>query len=481
MTETSQVVYHAQCPHCATVRKISHAQLQAAKGLVQCRQCDQTYPARGNLLKPDQVKLIVDQPSIAPSATPMPVTITPHPQVMDHDALLPSDTPVQADASASETSVLDDIFERLAADANASAPVASSTSSAAPDIDTAVEEAAPKKVKSSGLFAKLLSRKNQHQAEDVDEADEADIIFESIDMEDGFKNNKAQLHVDADVRPQGVLMEHINSAASDEMVKKYRENKLAANKRPVNDSDSATAAADALLATLQGVGAAASAELPTASPNASSKPLNPLQNADDFVFQMQEDFGLDEEADAKAEVLSSKSHKPSSHQSKLQSLLVREQADERAQAQLTEADVIAPDYDANKEWFTQFFNSLNQNQAMSILGNSDLQADNTTVDENGEPIAAAKRLHDGGSNTVAMRLPENSMLVFTLEDDGTSHSQLSFIDIQEHLPHKAPETTHTTIVQQSHHNEHTIWTVACIVAILVLIIQMFYYFLLLTP
>ena len=50
MTETSQVVYHAQCPHCATIRKISHAQLQAAKGLVQCQQCDQTYPARGNLL-----------------------------------------------------------------------------------------------------------------------------------------------------------------------------------------------------------------------------------------------------------------------------------------------------------------------------------------------------------------------------------------------------------------------------------------------
>ena len=158
---------------------------------------------------------------------------------------------------------------------------------------------------------------------------------------------------------------------------------------------------------------------------------------------------------------------------------MREQTEERAH--LTEADVIAPDYDASKEWFTQFFNSLNQNQAMSILGNPDLQADAVTLDENGEPIAAAKRMHEGGSNTVAMRLPENSMLVFTLEDDGTSHSQLSFIDIQEHLPHKTPETTHTTIVQQSNHNEHTIWTVACIVAILVLIIQMFYYFLLLTP
>jgi hypothetical protein len=171
--------------------------------------------------------------------------------------------------------------------------------------------------------------------------------------------------------------------------------------------------------------------------------------------------------------------KTSSHHSKLQSLLVREQTEERAH--LTEADVIAPDYDASKEWFTQFFNSLNQNQAMSILGNPDLQADAVTLDENGEPIPAAKRMHEGGSNTVAMRLPENSMLVFTLEDDGTSHSQLSFIDIQEHLPHKTPETTHTTIVQQSNHNEHTIWTVACIVAILVLIIQMFYYFLLLTP
>ena len=92
-----------------------------------------------------------------------------------------------------------------------------------------------------------------------------------------------------------------------------------------------------------------------------------------------------------------------------------------------------------------------------------------------------KRGHQGTSNTGAMHLTENSMFVFTLEDDVTSDRPVSFIDIQEHLPHKAPEATHTTIVQQSSHNEHTIWTVACIVAILVLIIQMFYYFLLLTP
>ena len=111
MTETSQVVYHAQCPHCATIRKISHAQLQAAKGLVQCRQCDETYLARGNLLKPDQLKLIVDQPSIVPSATPTPVTITPPPQFAEHS----SDTAVPV---ASETAALDDIFERLAAEAN---------------------------------------------------------------------------------------------------------------------------------------------------------------------------------------------------------------------------------------------------------------------------------------------------------------------------------------------------------------------------
>ena len=436
-----------------------------------------TITARGNLLKPDQVKLIVDQPSIAPSATPMPVTITPHPQVMDHDALLPSDTPVQADASASETSVLDDIFERLAADANASAPVASSTSSAAPDIDTAVEEAAPKKVKSSGLFAKLLSRKNQHQAEDVDEADEADIIFESIDMEDGFLNNKAQLHVDADVRPQGVLMEHISEADRDEMVKKYRENKNAAKKRPVNEAVATSGAADALLATLQGLDTAPAGHTTPAAEKPT--PSLDISHADDFVFQIQEDANQFDDVSADDMPAHEPAIKTSSHHSKLQSLLVREQTEERAH--LTEADVIAPDYDASKEWFTQFFNSLNQNQAMSILGNPDLQADAVTLDENGEPIAAAKRMHEGGSNTVAMRLPENSMLVFTLEDDGTSHSQLSFIDIQEHLPHKTPETTHTTIVQQSNHNEHTIWTVACIVAILVLIIQMFYYFLLLTP
>ena len=467
MTETSQVVYHAQCPHCATIRKISHAQLQAAKGLVQCRQCDETYLARGNLLKPDQLKLIVDQPSIVPSATPTPVTITPPPQFADHS----SDTTTP---TASETAALDDIFERLAAEANddTRAPVNTATDNKLDSADDTAAEPA-KKVKSSGLFAKLLSRKNQYQAP----AEDNDIIFESIDMEDGFLNNKAQLHVDADVRPQGVLMEHISEADRDEMVKKYRENKNAAKKRPVNEAVAASGAADALLATLQGLDTAPAgsttpaAEKPTPSPD--------ISHADDFVFQIQEDTNQFDDVSADDMPAHEPAIKTSSHHSKLQSLLVREQTEERAH--LTEADVIAPDYDASKEWFTQFFNSLNQNQAMSILGNPDLQADAVTLDENGEPIPAAKRMHEGGSNTVAMRLPENSMLVFTLEDDGTSHSQLSFIDIQEHLPHKTPETTHTTIVQQSNHNEHTIWTVACIVAILVLIIQMFYYFLLLTP
>lgn len=467
MTETSQVVYHAQCPHCATIRKISHAQLQAAKGLVQCRQCDETYLARGNLLKPDQLKLIVDQPSIVPSATPTPVTITPPPQFTDHS----SDTTTP---TASETAALDDIFERLAAEANddTRTPVNTATENKLDSADDSAAEPA-KKVKSSGLFAKLLSRKNQYQAP----AEDNDIIFESIDMEDGFLNNKAQLHVDADVRPQGVLMEHISEADRDEMVKKYRENKNAAKKRPVNEAVTASGAADALLATLQGLDTAPAdsttpaAEKPTPSPD--------ISHADDFVFQIQEDTNQFDDVSADDMPVHEPAIKTSSHHSKLQSLLVREQTEERAH--LTEADVIAPDYDASKEWFTQFFNSLNQNQAMSILGNPDLQADAVTLDENGEPIPAAKRMHEGGSNTVAMRLPENSMLVFTLEDDGTSHSQLSFIDIQEHLPHKTPETTHTTIVQQSNHNEHTIWTVACIVAILVLIIQMFYYFLLLTP
>lgn len=467
MTETSQVVYHAQCPHCATIRKISHAQLQAAKGLVQCRQCDETYLARGNLLKPDQLKLIVDQPSIVPSATPTPVTITPPPQFADHS----SDTTTP---TASETAALDDIFERLAAEANddTRTQVNAATENKLDSADDTAAEPA-KKVKSSGLFAKLLSRKNQYQAP----AEDNDIIFESIDMEDGFLNNKAQLHVDADVRPQGVLMEHISEADRDEMVKKYRENKNAAKKRPVNEAVAASGAADALLATLQGLDTAPAgnttpaAEKPTPSPD--------ISHADDFVFQIQEDANQFDDVSADDMPAHEPAIKTSSHHSKLQSLLVREQTEERAH--LTEADVIAPDYDASKEWFTQFFNSLNQNQAMSILGNPDLQADAVTLDENGEPIAAAKRMHEGGSNTVAMRLPENSMLVFTLEDDGTSHSQLSFIDIQEHLPHKTPETTHTTIVQQSNHNEHTIWTVACIVAILVLIIQMFYYFLLLTP
>ena len=472
MTETSQVVYHAQCPHCATIRKISHAQLQAAKGLVQCRQCDENYLARGNLLKPDQVKLIVDQPSMVPSATPTPVTITPPPLMAT--SLNDTDTPAE-----SNTAALDDIFERLATEASSDAQTPSIEAEEVVVMAEAEPVEIPKKVKSSGLFAKLLSRKNQ--AQETAEAESNDIIFESVNMDDGFLNNKAQLHVQADERPQSVLMEHTSEADRDDMVKKYRENKNAAKKQaeiaPVTDETaSATQAVDALWATLQSLETKPEAKQAQAT-SAGPTPSQNTHHADDFVFQIQDntDDENDDEPEHKHPI------KTSSHHSKLQSLLVREQTEERAQAHLTEADVIAPDYDANKEWFTQFFNSLNQNQAMSILGNPDLQADAITLDENGEPIPAAKRMHEGGSNTVAMRLPENSMLVFTLEDDGTSHSQLSFIDIQEHLPHKAPEATHTTIVQQSTHNEHTIWTVACIVAILVLIIQMFYYFLLLTP
>ena len=70
-------------------------------------------------------------------------------------------------------------------------------------------------------------------------------------MDDGFLNNKAQLHVQADERPQSVLMEHISEADRDDMVKKYRENKNAAKKQaeiaPVTDETaSATQAVEAL-------------------------------------------------------------------------------------------------------------------------------------------------------------------------------------------------------------------------------------------
>ena len=472
MTETSQVVYHAQCPHCATIRKISHAQLQAAKGLVQCQQCDQTYPARGNLLKPDQIKQLAEQTADTPSATHIAFDFTANPAKADA-------TSATTESLHSDTAALDDIFERLAADAR------SETKASAPSVDdvASVEDEladAPKKAKSSGLFAKLLSRKNQHQ--DIEE-DDSDVIFETVDKEDGFLNNKAQLHVGADVRPQGVLMEHISAADSEEMVRKYRENKNAAKKRPVNETTTSGSEADALLAVLKDLVESQPSQTPqqSAKPNATSgiltEHVNTINNADDFVFQMQEEVD-----DNITQAPTDKASVKTSNHSKLQTLLVREQTEERANIPLTEADVIAPDYDANKAWFTQFFNSLNQNQGMSILGQTEADNDTVTLDENGEPIPAAKRMHETGSNTVAMRLPENSMLVFTLEDGGTSHSQLSFIDIQEHLPHKHPEPSHTTtIVQQSHHNEHTVWTVACILAILVLIIQMFYYFLLLTP
>ncbi len=471
MTETSQVVYHAQCPHCATIRKISHAQLQAAKGLVQCQQCDQTYPARGNLLKPDQIKQLAEQTADTPSATHIAFDFTANPAKADA-------TSATTESLHSDTAALDDIFERLAADAR------SETKASAPSVDdvASVEDEladAPKKAKSSGLFAKLLSRKNQHQ--DIEE-DDSDVIFETVDKEDGFLNNKAQLHVGADVRPQGVLMEHISAADSEEMVRKYRENKNAAKKRPVNETTTSGSEADALLAVLKDlVESQPDQTQQTVKAKAPSgilaEQVNTINHADDFVFQMQEEVD-----DNITQAPTDKASVKTSNHSKLQTLLVREQTEERANIPLTEADVIAPDYDANKAWFTQFFNSLNQNQGMSILGQTEADNDTVTLDENGEPIPAAKRMHETGSNTVAMRLPENSMLVFTLEDGGTSHSQLSFIDIQEHLPHKHPEPSHTTtIVQQSHHNEHTVWTVACILAILVLIIQMFYYFLLLTP
>ena len=472
MTETSQVVYHAQCPHCATIRKISHAQLQAAKGLVQCQQCDQTYPARGNLLKPDQIKQLAEHTAASPSAAHIAFDFTANPAKADSDSATTA-------SLHSDTAALDDIFERLAADARSD----SQSTPSVDDVATLEDELAdaPKKAKSSGLFAKLLSRKNQHQ--DIEE--DNDVIFETVDKEDGFLNNKPQLHVDADVRPQGVLMEHISAADSEEMVRKYRESKNAAKKRPVNETVTTNSEADALLAVLKDLVESQPSQTPqqSAKPNATSgilaEHVNTINHADDFVFQMQEPEEVD---DTLTQAPSDKSSVKTSNHSKLQTLLVREQTEERGNIPLTEADVIAPDYDANKAWFTQFFNSLNQNQGMSILGQTEADSDAETLDENGEPIPAAKRMHETGSNTVAMRLPENSMLVFTLEDGGTSHSQLSFIDIQEHLPHKHPEPSHTTtIVQQSHHNEHTVWTVACILAILVLIIQMFYYFLLLTP
>lgn len=57
--------------------------------------------------------------------------------------------------------------------------------------------------------------------------------------------------MDADVRPQGVLMEHISAADSEEMVRKYRENKNAAKKRPVNETTTTGSEADALLAVLK--------------------------------------------------------------------------------------------------------------------------------------------------------------------------------------------------------------------------------------
>ena len=61
MTESSQALYHVQCPHCAAVQKISYPQLQASQGLVVCRRCEAHYPAKGHLLTPQQLQALIEK------------------------------------------------------------------------------------------------------------------------------------------------------------------------------------------------------------------------------------------------------------------------------------------------------------------------------------------------------------------------------------------------------------------------------------
>lgn len=76
---------------------------------MQCQQCDQTYPARGNLLKPDQIKQLAEQTADTPSAAHI---------AFDFASPAKTDaTSATTESLHSDTAALDDIFERLAADA----------------------------------------------------------------------------------------------------------------------------------------------------------------------------------------------------------------------------------------------------------------------------------------------------------------------------------------------------------------------------
>lgn len=467
MTDTSQVVYHAQCPHCDTVRKISHTQLQANKGLVQCRRCEQSYPARGHLLTTEQIRNLLAKAGQKQAINPSP---------QDVDAVSANATPANANQA-----LISDIFEQLAAEAEDHSGIASKpqaqpmqviADAAAQEQNVAVSTVSeqPKKSKGVGLFAKLLSKKTVKD----DSVNDVDIVFETVSGNDHLLQDKAQLHVDVQnqIALQGGVLtspeiKQDNNAdqgiITDETAVGIEKNSSEAPSNKTHPfafdfepTDVATSAAvDTKIL---------SHKANTTSVNASTGLVF------DILPKQHDERHTDPQDNPVVAALRSGSG--------LHGLLTHPSAEaSHLRPILSEAEVEAPEYDANKQWFTQFFSAANEQNQLIITQEADNQAEQTAD----ETIQEAKRLNESNntSSTVTMRLPENSMLVFTLEEDGSTHNQLSFLDIQESLPNKQAEPVQ--LVQNVHQNEHTMWTVACIVAILVLIIQMFYYFLLLTP
>lgn len=426
MTSPSEVIYHAQCPHCASVRKISLFQLQENKGLVACRRCDKSYPARGHLLSLEQLDQLMSQASNKSS-------ISSNPSAEENTQIqkTPTATPTSGKQSTptpptQKTEPAPVVMEHVFVGV----------------IDDDVEPVKP--AKSMGLLAKLLSRKNTQQNPNTP-INTDEIVLENGDANttaDGFSASKANLHAD-DTKATETNLSHKPTAS--ETVDDFDIENL--DLSHVNALEPSSSSQKSHAAHLQ--------------PNSLTQPIEKIshhtddQQDDDYITPI------------------------IPNNSKIDELLVRE-ASKAPNYTLKETEVMAPEYDANRQWFTQVFQTMQQMQ------NTQLEPVHTETRPEDDAAAqdliqTAKRINESSSNsnTVTMRLPENSMLVFTLEDNGNTQSMLE-LPRAEPQAHNQTSVIHTVEVTNQQ-NEHTMWTVANIVAILVLIIQMFYYFLLLTP
>ncbi|UOO93441.1 MJ0042-type zinc finger domain-containing protein [Vitreoscilla stercoraria] len=423
MTNPSEVMYHAQCPNCATVRKISLLQLQENKGLVACRRCDKSYPARGHLLSLEQLDQLMSQASNKSS-----ISSTPPAEEHTQTKITPTSMPISSNPSNTASPpqnaepapvVMEHVFVGVIDD---------------------VEPVKP--AKSMGLLAKLLSRKNTKQNPDISIHTDEMVIDNgnSNTGADGFSASKANLHAD-DAKPL----------------------ETAPSQQP-SSSDIASETVDDF--DIENLDLSHVNALESSAPKKSYTTDSQKNTADKITHHTNDQ----QNDDYITPIL------PNS--SKIDELLVRE-ASERPNYTLKETEVMAPEYDANRQWFTEMFQTMQQMQNTQLEPvNTETKPENDAAAQ--DMIQTAKRMNDSGnSNTVTMRLPENSMLVFTLEDNGTTQSMLE-LPRAEPQAHNQTSVIHTVEVTNQQ-NEHTMWTVANIVAILVLIIQMFYYFLLLTP